>query len=67
MELPLLRQLYNVCKSVFIYFHHKYLNKMKNKNKEYYTAGTVLKYNRKIVERGKIDTFNIQIHDHSLS
>jgi hypothetical protein len=41
--------------------------KNKNKNKEYYTAGTVLKYNRKIVERGKIDTSNIQIHDHSLS
>jgi hypothetical protein len=29
--------------------------------------GTVPKCNIKIVERGKIDTTNTQIHDHSLS
>jgi hypothetical protein len=35
-------------------------NKMKNK--KYYSVGTVLKSNRKVVERDKID-----IHDHSHS
>ena len=29
------------------------------KNKKYHTVGTIPKYNRKIVERGKIDTLNI--------
>ena len=33
--------------------------------KKYNTVGTVP--NRKIVERGKIDAANTQIHDHSLS
>jgi hypothetical protein len=28
------------------------------KNKKYHTVGTIPKYNRKIVERGKIDTLN---------
>jgi hypothetical protein len=37
------------------------------KNKKYHTVGTVPKYNIKIVERGKIDTFNTHIHEHSLS
>jgi len=37
------------------------------KTKKYHTVRTVLKYNRKIVERGKIDTINTQIHDRSLS
>ena len=37
------------------------------KNKTYHTVGTFLKSNIKIVERGKIDTPNPQIHDHSLS
>ena len=37
------------------------------KNKNYQTVGTVLKSNRKILERGKIDTHNIHVHDWSLS
>ena len=31
--------------------------------KIYHTVGTVLKWNIKIEERGKIDTSNTQIHD----
>jgi len=38
----------------------------KGKNQKYHAVGTAPKYNRKIVERGKIDTPNTQIHDHSL-
>ena len=34
---------------------------------KYHTVGTIPKSNRKIVERGKIDTFNTQIYDHWLS
>jgi hypothetical protein len=41
--------------------------KQKKKNKKYHTVGTVPKYNIKIVERGKIDTFNTHIHELSLS
>jgi hypothetical protein len=37
------------------------------KIKKYHTVGTVPKYNRKIVERGKIDTFNTHLHERSLS
>ena len=37
------------------------------KNKKYYKVGTIPKSNIKIVERGKIDTPNTQIHDRSLS
>ena len=37
---------------------------MKNRNS--HTVGAFLKLNIKIVERGKIDTHNTQIHDHSL-
>jgi len=33
------------------------------KNRKYHTLATVLKSNRKIVERGKIDTPNTQTHD----
>jgi len=33
------------------------------KNKKYHTVGTILRSNIKIVERGKIDTPNTQIHD----
>ena len=33
------------------------------KNKTYHTVGTFLKSNIKIVERGKIDSPNPQIHD----
>jgi hypothetical protein len=29
---------------------------LKNKNKKYHTVGTILNSNRKIIERGKIDT-----------
>jgi hypothetical protein len=38
---------------------------MKTKQK-YNTDGTVLKFNRKIIKRGKIDSINTQIHDRSL-
>jgi len=34
--------------------------------KKYHAVGTVLKSNRKVVERVKIDTSNTQIHDCSL-
>jgi len=34
---------------------------MKNKKKKYHTIGTILKSNIKIVERGKMDTPNINI------
>jgi len=37
------------------------------KNKKHDTVGTVTKSNRNIVERGKIDACNTQIHDCSLS
>jgi len=40
-------------------------NKMKDK--KYHTYVTVPKSNRKIVERGKLDTPDTKIHDHSLS
>jgi hypothetical protein len=30
------------------------------KNKKYHTVGTIPKYNKKIVERGKMDTLNTQ-------
>jgi hypothetical protein len=36
------------------------------KNKTYHAVRTVPKCNGKIVERGKIDTTNTQIHHHSL-
>ena len=35
------------------------------KNKKYHTVGTFTKFNRKSVERDRIDTPNTQIHDHS--
>jgi hypothetical protein len=37
------------------------------KTKKCHTFGTVPKSNRKIIEKGKMDTPNKQIHDHSLS
>jgi len=37
---------------------------LKIKSKKYYTVGIVPKSNRKIVERGKIDTPDTQKHDH---
>jgi hypothetical protein len=37
------------------------------KGKKFHTVETVPKSKRKILERGKIDTPNTQIHDHSLS
>jgi len=36
------------------------------KNKNYHIVGTVPKSNRKIVEKGKIDDPNTQIHDVTL-
>lgn len=38
-----------------------------NKQRIYHTIGTVLQSNRKIVERGKVDISNTQIHDRPLS
>ena len=54
---------------------HKVWNKMKIKQimqynlrkTKYVTIGTIPKSNIEIVERGNIDTTNIQIHYHSLS
>ena len=40
---------------------------MKNKNKSKKNIRTVPKSNRKIVERGKIDTTNTQIRDLSIA
>ena len=37
-----------------------------NKKKKNCNVGTIPKSNIKIIERGKINTTNIQIHDHSL-
>jgi len=37
------------------------------KGKKYHIVGTVPKSNIEILERGKIDTFNTQIHVSSLS
>ena len=45
---------------------NKVLCRNKIKNKKYHTIEIVLKPNRKITERGKIDTHNTQIHDRSL-
>ena len=39
----------------------------KIKNKKYHTVGTIPKSNIKIVERGKMYTPNIKIHDRPLS
>jgi putative N-acetylmannosamine-6-phosphate epimerase len=36
-------------------------------SKKYHTVGTLTKSNIKVVEEGKIDTPNTQIHDCSLS
>jgi len=41
----------------------KRVNKMKGTI--YQTVGTVPKYNRKVIERGKIDIINTHIHDRS--
>jgi hypothetical protein len=41
-------------------------NNMKHK-KYHYTAGTIPKFNIKIVENDKIDTSNTQMHDSSVS
>jgi hypothetical protein len=37
------------------------------KTKKYHTVGTIPKSDIKIVERGKMDTPNTEIHDRSLS
>jgi hypothetical protein len=37
------------------------------KNKKYHTVRTVPNSNTKIVERGKIETPNTQINEHSIS
>jgi len=40
--------------------------KKKTKQKTYHTVGIILRSNIKVVERGKINTHNSQIHDRSL-
>jgi hypothetical protein len=51
---------------VAIQVHFQFLmNKMKNK--KYQSVWTVHKSNRKFIERGKIDSPNTHVHDHSLS
>ena len=58
--------LYNIIYTKESLINYKILmNKMKNK--KYHTVETIPKLNIKIVERGKIDTPNTQIHDPSLS
>ena len=42
-------------------------NELKRKAKKYHAVGTVPNSNRKILESGKIDIPNTQIHDRSLS
>jgi len=44
---------------------HYFNNKVKSK--QHHTVGTIPRSNIKIIERGEVDTTNIQIHDHSLS
>jgi hypothetical protein len=46
---------------VFV-LHTKNLWTNKMENKIYHAVGTFPKSNRKIVERGKIDTPNVEIH-----
>ena len=41
--------------------------KLQWKTKKYSTAGTVPKFNRKIVERGKINTSNMTAHFHGVT
>ena len=41
-------------------------NSNKMKNNKYHTVGTIPKWNIEIVERGKFDTYNLEIHDHSI-
>ena len=36
---------------------------MKKKINKYHTEGTTQKYNRTIVERGKTNTLNAQVHE----
>jgi hypothetical protein len=55
--------MWNTCEFLVIYIIYTYYEKQ-NKN---HTVGTFPKLNRKIVERGKIDTLSAHIHDQSLS
>ena len=41
-------------------------NRMKYKTNKYHTVGMFPKFNRKKVQRGKIDITNAQIHDEPL-
>ena len=65
-----MKSTYGICR-VTAKRHEYYLiwklcrNKMRNK--QYQTIETILKSNFKMVENGKIDTPNTQIHDRSLS
>ena len=61
---------YHICVyTITSYYQSLYINesKIKMKNKKYHTVGPIPKSNIKIVERGKIDNPNTQIHDCSLS
>ena len=59
--------IYNARQVTFDPSKHFFLFFNQMKNQKYYTIGTILKSNRKIVETGKIDTPNTYIHDRSLS
>ena len=48
-------------------FHKMKKKSKKKKSKKIRTVRTIQKSNRKIVERGNIDTPNTQIHDQSFS
>ena len=50
----------NFCLIYIAYLLQHYWNE---KQKKYYTVATIPKSKRKIVERGKIDTPNTEIHD----
>jgi len=50
----------------FIQHHSKYKYKIKRK-KKYNTSETILKFDRKFLERGKIDTPHTQMHNRPLS
>lgn len=49
-----------ITQKVIIY----YMDKIKNKKKNTKALGIAPKSNRKIAERGTLDTLNAQIHDH---
>ena len=65
-KLPLTRFVLCHCKTLLVSSNIVSQIKIEKKNK-YHTLGTVIKPNTKIVERGKFDTLNTQMHDRPLS